>query len=592
MRKKRLLWQIYPFFLVIAIASLAGMTWYDCTAIRNFYLDRTRNELQSRAILLEQQFTAELAAGNHEKINNLCKDLGLRAEMRITVILPDGKVVGDTTESPLRMGSHADRLEIAQALAGKIGWSSGRYSETLHEWRAYSAMPLYQDGKIIGVLRTSLSMEAIDKALRDIRNRVTWFCCVTALMIAAITWYGARSLVRPLEILKTGAERIAQGDLSHRVPVGNIREIAAVAVSLNCMAASLEEKLRDLTTQGNEREAILSSMTEGVLAVDSQERLIRINEAAAKLLEIDAAQAPGRMLQEVVRNHDLHVLVSNVLSAQCNVESEIILHDERGERNLLAQGTVLRDARETIGTLVILHEVTQLKRLEKVRRDFVANVSHELRTPVTSIKGFVETLLDGAMNNPDELRRFLEIVATQTDRLNAIIEDLLTLSRIEQEEEKAEIALTVSPVRKILETAVEVCRMKAEEKKITLDLSCDPTLLAAMNAPLLEQAVINLLDNAIKYSYPEGPISLSAERADNEIVIHVRDEGCGIGREHLQRIFERFYRVDKARSRKLGGTGLGLAIVKHIAQVHGGRAEVESALGKGSLFSILLPPLS
>jgi two-component system phosphate regulon sensor histidine kinase PhoR len=328
------------------------------------------------------------------------------------------------------------------------------------------------------------------------------------------------------------------------------------------------------------------------LAVDSQERLIRINEAAAKLLEIDAAQAPGRMLQEVVRNHDLHVLVSNVLSAQCNVESEIILHDERGERNLLAQGTVLRDARETIGTLVILHEVTQLKRLEKVRRDFVANVSHELRTPVTSIKGFVETLLDGAMNQPDELRRFLEIVAAQTDRLNAIIEDLLTLSRIEQEEEKAEIALTASSVRQVLETAVEVCRLKTEEKKIAIELTCDPSLMAAMNAPLLEQAVINLLDNAIKYSYPDGTIFLSAEPTAGEIVLRVRDEGCGIGREHLPRIFERFYRVDKARSRKLGGTGLGLAIVKHIAQVHGGRAEVESALGKGSLFSILLPPLS
>jgi two-component system phosphate regulon sensor histidine kinase PhoR len=568
------------------------MTWYDCTAIRNFYLDRTRDEMESRAILIEQQFTSVLAAGDFKKIHELCKDLGLRAGMRITIVLPDGKVVGDTHEDPSRMNNHADRIEIIEALEGKTGWTSGRYSDTLHEWRAYSAMPLYKDGKIIGVLRTSLSMNEIDKALRDIRNRVTWFCGLTALIIAAITWYGARSLVRPLEILKTGAERLAQGDLSHKVPVGNIREIAAVAVSLNCMASSLEEKLRDLTTQGNEREAILSSMTEGVLAVDSHERLIRINEAAAKLLSIDATQASGRMLQEVVRNHDLHTLVANVLSAQRDVEAEIILRDEKGERNLLAQGTMLRDARETIGALVILHEVTQLKRLEKVRRDFVANVSHELRTPVTSIKGFVETLLDGAMNQPDELRRFLEIVAAQTDRLNAIIEDLLTLSRIEQEEEKAEIALTASSVRQVLETAVEVCRLKTEEKKIAIELTCDPSLMAAMNAPLLEQAVINLLDNAIKYSYPDGTIFLSAEPTAGEIVLRVRDEGCGIGREHLPRIFERFYRVDKARSRKLGGTGLGLAIVKHIAQVHGGRAEVESTLGKGSLFSIHLPRLA
>jgi two-component system phosphate regulon sensor histidine kinase PhoR len=227
--------------------------------------------------------------------------------------------------------------------------------------------------------------------------------------------------------------------------------------------------------------------------------------------------------------------------------------------------------------------------LESVRRDFVANVSHELRTPVTSIKGFVETLLDGAMHNPEELQRFLQIVAVQTDRLNAIIEDLLALSRIEQEEEKAEIELGQSPVRAVLETAVEVCRMKAAEKNIRLELACDAELAAPMNAPLLEQAVINLLDNAIKYSAPEQTVQIAAERSGGEIAIRVRDCGCGIGREHLLRIFERFYRVDKARSRKLGGTGLGLAIVKHMAQAHGGRASVESTPGQGSTFTIHLP---
>jgi two-component system phosphate regulon sensor histidine kinase PhoR len=298
------------------------------------------------------------------------------------------------------------------------------------------------------------------------------------------------------------------------------------------------------------------------------------------------------MMQEAVRNHELQLLLSRVLSTQQNIEEEIILHSERGDRIVHVQGAVLRDARGTIGAVAILHEVTQLKKLEKVRRDFVANVSHELRTPVTSIKGFVETLLDGAMDNPEELKRFLTIVASQTDRLNAIIEDLLTLSRIEQDEEKAEIPLEHSPVRSVLETAIEVCRMKAAEKNIRLEMTCEPDLTASMNAPLLEQAVINLIDNAIKYSSPDQAIQLSAEQSGNEVVIRVRDEGCGIGREHLPRIFERFYRVDKARSRKLGGTGLGLAIVKHIAQTHGGRATVESLLGKGSTFSIHLPLLS
>ena len=233
--------------------------------------------------------------------------------------------------------------------------------------------------------------------------------------------------------------------------------------------------------------------------------------------------------------------------------------------------------------------MTRLKRLEMVRRDFVANVSHELRTPVTSIKGFVETLLDGAMHNPDELQRFLRIVASQTDRLTAILEDLLTLSRVEQEENGAEIVFSPGPVKNVLDAAVEVCQMKASEKNIHVEITCDSVLQVPMNAPLLEQAVINLIDNAIKYSDPGQTVHVTATGSNGEVVIEIRDQGCGISREHLPRVFERFYRVDKARSRKLGGTGLGLAIVKHIAQAHNGRATVESSVGHGSTFSIRLP---
>jgi two-component system, OmpR family, phosphate regulon sensor histidine kinase PhoR len=588
MRKKRLFWQVFPYYLIVALISLVGMTWYDSAAVRNFYVERTETDLEARAVLLEKPITAQLAAGRHVEIDALCKELGLETDMRITVVLPNGKVVGDTQESPDRMSNHSDRPELIAAFSGQLGRDI-RQSDTLHELRAYAAAPLYDNGKIIGALRTSVSMSAIDHTLDTIRFRIAMLCVVLAVLVAAVSWWLSRRIVRPLEALEEGAQRLAKGDFTHKLPISDVREIGTLAESLNRMAAALDDKIRDIVNQGNEREAILSSMVEGVLAVDSGERLLRINEAAAKLLSIDAAKAQGRTLQEVVRNHELQTLFAGVLATRQNLEEEIVLRSERGERNLHAQGTVLHDAHETIGALVILHEVTQLKKLEKVRRDFVANVSHELRTPVTSIKGFVETLLDGAMHNPEELQRFLQIVAAQTDRLNAIIEDLLTLSRIEQEEEKAEIALGQASVRPVLETAVEVCRMKATEKKIQLEMSCDASLTAAMNAPLLEQAVINLIDNAIKYSYPEQPIHLSAEPTNCEIVIRVQDQGCGIGREHLPRIFERFYRVDKARSRKLGGTGLGLAIVKHIAQAHGGRATVESLVGKGSTFSIHLP---
>jgi two-component system, OmpR family, phosphate regulon sensor histidine kinase PhoR len=590
MRKKRLLWQLYPVYLLIMLVSLTAVAWYASSALRTFDLEQTKADLEARALLVEDLFQSKIVKSDFQQIDALCKELGQKASTRITVILPSGKVAGDSDESPQKMDNHADRPEVIEALAGRTG-STERYSYTLKESRMYVAVPLKQDEKIIGVLRASVSMSVVDRAVAGIQMRIAMGGIMIAVLMAAISLWISRRITRPLEHLRIGAKRFARGNLTHKLPLTGSQEISDLADALNQMAMELDEKIRDIVQQRNEREAILSSMIEGVLAVDAQERLIRLNQTAARLIGVDAARAQGRMLQEVVRNLDLQQLVANVLATQKPQEDEILLHDNGGgERYLHAHGTILRDAREKeAGALVVLHEVTRLKKLEKVRRDFVANVSHELRTPVTSIKGFVETLLDGAMNNPQELQRFLQIVATQTDRLNAIIEDLLTLSRIEQETEKAEIVLSPGSIRNVLCTAIEVCQMKASDKNIRIELNCDETLQAQINPPLLEQAIINLIDNAVKYSPPGQTIQLGASSTDDGILIQVRDHGCGIGREHLPRIFERFYRVDKARSRKLGGTGLGLAIVKHIAQAHGGRASVESTLGEGSAFFIFLP---
>ncbi|HNT36848.1 MAG TPA: ATP-binding protein, partial [bacterium] len=271
------------------------------------------------------------------------------------------------------------------------------------------------------------------------------------------------------------------------------------------------------------------------------------------------------------------------------VEGEIAISGDT-ERTLLARGTLLQDASgRTVGAVVVFSDVTRLRRLENMRRDFVANVSHELRTPVTSIKGFVETLLDGAINDRDDAQRFLGIIARHADRLNAIIEDLLTLSRIEQEVRRAEIEREVCRLRPILASVIEVCSLRAAEKSIRTELSCEDTLECKMNAPLVEQAVINLVDNAIKYSPSEATVQIAAQQTNDACTISVEDSGCGIPQEHLPRLFERFYRVDKARSRNLGGTGLGLAIVKHIVQAHQGTVSVVSEMGKGSRFTIHIP---
>jgi two-component system, OmpR family, phosphate regulon sensor histidine kinase PhoR len=263
------------------------------------------------------------------------------------------------------------------------------------------------------------------------------------------------------------------------------------------------------------------------------------------------------------------------------------------ERFLQAHGAPLRDATGMeIGVLVVLNDITRLQRLENIRRDFVANVSHELKTPITAIKGSVETLLGGAMDEPDSAPRFLDIIARQADRLNAIIEDLLALSRIEQGEEKGGIQLVPAVIGEVIQSALQSCQIKARDKQVRLVADYAENLQCLANAPLLEQALINLIDNAIKYSNEGGEVQLAVHAATAAIEISVRDFGCGIDREHLPRLFERFYRVDKARSRKQGGTGLGLAIVKHIVQAHGGQVRVDSTLGEGSLFTIALPDRS
>ncbi len=588
MGKKRLLWQIYPSYVLITLLSLLAVTFYTSKSLRKFYLNHVESDLEARARLVEKQVSKRPLLADQAYVDRLCKDLGKKSSTRITVILPPGKVIGDSEDDPASMENHAGRPEIKEALAGRVGrWT--RPSPTLQKMMTYVAIPVYEDNQIIAVVRTSIPVTAIDGALRAIRVRIFFGGLAIAVIAAAVSWAISRRISRPLEEMQKGAQRFARGELSRKLTIPNTNEMAALAQAMNEMAAQLDQKIRTMLRERNEQEAVLSSMVEGVLAVDRDEQLITLNGAAAKLLGVGSVEVSGRSIQEVVRNADLQQFVGKALTSPQPVESEITVR-ENGERFLQAHGTVLRDGEgHEIGALVVLNDITRLRRLENVRRDFVANVSHELRTPITSIKGFVETLLDGAIQNPPDAEHFLEIIAKQVDRLNAIVEDLLTLSRIEQEAETPKIKLEDGSVREVLEAAIQVCEVKAAAKEICIQLACGSDLLARMNAPLLEQAVVNLIDNAIKYSGRGSTVEVTGSQSDYETTIAVRDEGCGIAKKDLPRLFERFYRVDKARSRELGGTGLGLAIVKHIAKAHGGAVTIESTVGKGSTFSIHLP---
>jgi two-component system, OmpR family, phosphate regulon sensor histidine kinase PhoR len=587
MARKRLIWQLFPSYLLITLISLLAVTWYASRSWRQFYLAQAAGDLESRARLVETRIRGQLAAGG-PVIDKSCKELGRLTATRFTVILPAGAVVGDTDEDPARMDNHGDRPEVQEAIKGRVGVST-RFSFTLGHDLMYVAVPVIEQDRIVGVVRASVPMAAIAQALRSLYFRIGLGAVGIALLVAILSLIISRRLTRPLEDLERGARRFARGDLERKLPVPTSAELGSLAEAMNHMAAQLEDRIRTLTGQRQEQEAILAGMVEGVLALDTEGRVLTINRAGAEMLEVNPTAVKNLNFQEVVRNPELRWFVNRLRSAREPISGEVTMKED-GPRSLQVHGTALRDPEGVVlGTLVVFHDITHLRRLETARRDFAANVSHELKTPITSIKGFVETLLAGALKEPEDAARFLRIIAQQTDRLNEIIDDLLSLSRIEQEAELHQIAFTRGNLKEVLQAAAQVCEAKAAAKNIGIQVNCPDELRASFNAPLLEQALVNLIDNATKFSPADSSVRVEAQGAGPEIVIRVQDQGGGIAPEHLDRIFERFYRVDAGRSRKEGGTGLGLAIVKHIAQAHGGGVTVASTLGQGSTFSLHLP---
>jgi two-component system phosphate regulon sensor histidine kinase PhoR len=589
MRRRHLVSHLFPSYLVIILLALLAVTWYVSRAWRHSFLEQTAADLKVRADLVKPQFQALLSPPEPQAVDQLCKKLGRLSHTRLTVILPSGLVVGDSSKDPALMDNHSDRPEIQQALAGRIGIST-RHSYTQGIPMMYVAVPVLEHARIIAVVRVSLPVAFIGRTLSGMYFKIALGGMGAALLAALLSLLMARRLSRPLEEMKQGAQRFAQGDLRAKVPVPDSDELASLAEALNSMAAQLDQRIRTIIIQRQEQDAVLASMVEGVMAVDRKERLITLNQAGGRLLGVDPEAAKDRPLPEVVRNPDLQNFVTRSLASPRQVDGEIIIRDNNLDRLLQVRGTTLRDFQgKAFGALIVLNDVTRLRRLEQARRDFVANVSHELKTPITSIKGFVETLLDGAMQEPDNALSFLEIIAKHADRLNEIIDDLLSLSRIEQDSEQGKITLASGRIKEVLHNAIQVCRERAAAKDIDIALDCPDDLTGEMNAPLLEQAVVNLIDNAVKYSPAARPVQVEARAELGEILILVRDQGPGIAPEHLPRLFERFYRVDAGRSRKVGGTGLGLAIVKHIAQAHEGYVTLQSAPGKGSTFFIHLP---
>ncbi len=504
---------------------------------------------------------------------------------RVTVIRGDGQVLTDSEADARSMENHAGRPEVQDALARGEG-RSVRYSVTLKRDLLYYAVRQDVPGGPPMVLRFAIPLAAADQALGLFR-RSLWLASFVILLVAGMgALLVSRAFSDRVERLREFSRRVAEGDF-RPLPGGDSGDaLEVLRASLNQTAARMDRTIRTLTEERNLSSAILGSMVEGVAVVNGAERLVFANQGFADILELDVPPRSGSALVEVVRQTEMIEAVRQVLTGKPRVEAEIVTGTLR--QHFFAATVAAVRAGETSGAVVVLHDITELRKLERVRRDFVANVSHEFKTPLTAIQGFSETLLAGAIDDPQNRERFLGIILEHSRRLARLTDDLLKLSQMDAD--RLELEIRRVSVEELIESCLETAQHRAAEKDIRVDVTHAKDLPdIAGDRRRLAEVLQNLLDNATQYTLPGGRITLSAETRDADVIFTVSDTGIGIPKADQSRIFERFYRVDAARSREAGGTGLGLAIAKHLVEVHSGRIWVDSEIGQGSQFNFSVP---
>lgn len=545
-------------------------------------MEGTQAELLSLAkstrLLLEKNIKNE----NEVDADKIADLAGAAFSDRVTIIRPDGKVVGDSnlTKEQLRhLENHADRKEVQDALAYGVGTST-RYSTTLTNDMMYVAVRFNASGKQ-GVVRVSKSLASITDAASGLKRILVFACLIGILVAALMSAVSSHLFSKRLQILVASAKKLVTGEARYRIREGAQDELGGLAGSLNALSDKLEEYVAQLAEKRDQFEAVLDGMSEAVIALDEQGHVTLINRAGTMLLGI-SDRPMGKMLLETVRIPELHELASaSSKDENASNISEFDLHIGKSRR-ILARATKLHKG----GVVIVLLDVTELRRLERIRRDFVSNVSHELRTPVSIIQANAETLRDGALEDAKAAGRFLDAMITSAKRLSSLIADLLDISRLE--EGKFELRMEPVPIAAALHRAAAALETKAIERSFTIETTPCPSLSARADARALDQVLFNLVDNAVKYAGQGGKVTLRAVNEEKKIRIEVEDNGPGIEPRYRDRLFERFFRVDKGRSREMGGTGLGLAIVKHLTAAMHGEVGMKSAQPHGSVFWVLL----
>ncbi len=588
--RRRIALKLTVTLLAFVGATLAASGLYLDRALQRLAVEGLEERLLTAGRLLRDEARAVVGGTG----TAAAQDFVLRAAeptgARVTLIARDGRVLGDSAVSPADLPgveNHAGRPEVRAALAGGTGRDIRR-SETIGVELLYVAVPV-GDGEVAGALRLAFPVAVVTGIHAELR-RVMLAGGLVALAVAlALGVFVAGRITRPVVRMRAVAERMSEGDFAARAPVRSPDEIGALGRALNVLAGRLKAKIEEFEQERAKVAAILDGMVEGVVAVDGHDQIMLLNERARAMFGLGAVRGERRPVLEVIRNADLHQILGEARRAGEGVVSrrEMVLGGPVGRR-LQANAVRLRLAGED-AVVMVLQDVTELRRLEQVRTEFIANLSHELRTPLTAIQGYLETLLGGALDDPEHARRFLEIAARHTERLGRLLGDLTDLSNIEL----GRVRLRREPVRvdEVVDSVLAILRARAEAGAVTLEshvAAGTPPVLADRDR--LAQILLNLVDNAVKYTPEGGRVTVRAGRWGRDAVeVAVQDTGIGIPAADLPRITERFYRVDKARSRELGGTGLGLAIVKHLVIAHGGELRIESEPGRGTTARVTLP---
>ena len=567
--RRPIFFKIFAGFLVVTVTLAILILILSYEIIRSHYIRTTAQNLQNIGLPLRQDIIPLLEKGDTEALNTTARLYGHELEIRVTIIAASGKVLADSERDPATMENHRDRPEVKQALVGALGQSI-RYSTTLEQDLLYIALPIKVHDKIDGVLRLSMTLKHISDLLGTLLNRLIW---LTAIIIVASLVFSAifsHLLSTPIRALSKAAGNVAKGDFSVRVHPGGNDEIRDLTESFNEMAQRLEAFFHELNAQKEELESIVASISEVLLVLDGEGKVTLFNAAASKI--IDAEVIIDRYYWEILRSAKLNTLVEE--AAQKPSTGEVDL----AGKTYLCSITPLATKQAKV---MVLHDITEMKQIEHIKKDLAVNVSHELRTPLTAIKGFTETLMDEAGPSSQE---YLRIIHRHTERLIAMVNDLLILSEME---EKPSLALEDVNIYDLMKGLMSIYEPRIKAKGLVLNVRC-PAIIIKADPFKLEQLLTNLIDNALKYT-EKGEISVTVEIQGDAVIISVKDTGVGIPSEHVSRIFERFYVVDKSRSRSMGGTGLGLSIAKHIATLHGGKIEVESTPYMGSSFTVSIP---